>query len=86
MRRTQIYLEDIESIALDETARRTGRTRSQIIREAIRAHVMGATDPRDLTAVLRKTAGAWRGRRQTGAQVVARLRRGRLSALHRKRS
>jgi predicted transcriptional regulator len=86
MRRTQIYLGDQESSALDEEARRTGRTRSQLIREAIRAHVLGSSVQRDLTEVLRMTAGAWRGRRQSGAQVVVRLRRGRLSALHSKRS
>lgn len=86
VRRTQIYLEDTESTALDEAARRTGRTRSQLIREAIRAHVLGATEQGDLAVILRKTAGAWRGRRGTGAQAVARLRRGRLSRLHGKRS
>jgi predicted transcriptional regulator len=86
MRRTQIYLEDEESTALDEEARRTGRTRSQLIREAIRAHVLGAGLQRDLAAVLRATAGAWRGRRQTGAQAVARLRRGRISHLRDQRS
>jgi hypothetical protein len=86
MRRTQIYLEDVESAALDEQSRRSGLTRSQLIREAIRARFLGTTTPDQLASVLRRTAGAWRGRRQTGAQMVARLRRGRLSKISSKRS
>jgi hypothetical protein len=84
--RTQIYVEEAESAVLDEQASRTGLTRSQLIREAIRARFLGTSTPHRLADVLRATAGTWHGRRPTGAQVVARLRRGRLSAIHAERS
>lgn len=35
MQRTQIYLDDAQTSVLDDRARRAGRTRSDIIREAI---------------------------------------------------
>ena len=40
VQRTQIYLSDLDAKALDRMARRTGRTRSQLIREAIEATIL----------------------------------------------
>ena len=82
MTRTQIYLSDEETSVLDQLARRTGRTRSQLIREAIGSQYVRRGDPMALAKVLRKTAGSWRGTRWSGAEQVERLRRGRLARLH----
>jgi predicted DNA-binding protein len=83
VKRTQIYLTARQTHALDEEARKTGRTRSQLIREAIDARYFGGGDPEQAAAALRRAAGAWRGRRESGAAYVERKRRGRLARLHR---
>jgi predicted transcriptional regulator len=86
MTRTQIYLSDEETSVLDRLARRTGRSRSQLIREAIGSQYVHRVDSEGLADVLRKTAGRWRARRSGGAEQVERLRSGRLASLHRSRS
>src|SRR5207253_630414 len=80
MSRTQIYLTARETEALDYLASATGRTRSQLIREAIDAHFHLATDADAIKRALDRSAGAWRGRRDDGAAYVERLRSGRLAA------
>lgn len=82
MTRTQIYLSDSETLVLDRLARQTGRSRSQLIREAIAGQYARGVGSEGLAEVLRKTAGCWRGTRASGATLVARLRRGRLAKLH----
>lgn len=82
MQRTQIYLTPREAAALDAAARRTGRTRSHLIREAIEATYLGSMDVDARTTALEASAGAWAGRTETGAQAVERLRPGRLARLH----
>jgi predicted transcriptional regulator len=77
VKRTQIYLKQAESTALDREARRTGRTRSQLIREAIAAVYLGERGAGDLEAALLETAGGWKRRTATGMKYVERLRRGR---------
>lgn len=75
--RTQIYLSEDETEALDRLAKRTGRTRSQLIREAISAHYLagaGADDRVAFSRALLASAGAWKGRRPTGKAFVERLR------------
>lgn len=75
--RTQIYLARDQAAALDREAKRTGTTRSHLIREAI-ADRYGASRDRDrITEALRRTAGLWRDRSETGAAYVDRLRTGR---------
>lgn len=76
VRRTQIYLTREEAAALARVAGATGRTRSDLIREAIdRAFLgKGAADPE---AALRDSFGAWKARRTSGAAYVERLRSGR---------
>ena len=87
MTRTQIYLKEAESNALDREARRTGRTRSQLIREAISAAYLGERGAGDLETTLLETAGGWKRRATTGRKYVERLRRGRrLEAATRGRS
>jgi Arc/MetJ-type ribon-helix-helix transcriptional regulator len=83
MERTQIYLTPRESAALEAAARRTGHTRSHLIREAIEAVYLTELDREERHRVLDTTAGAWSGRRETGEQAVERMRSGRLGRLHR---
>jgi len=77
--RTQIYLTARETSALDALAGRTGRTRSQLIREAIDAVYLRRPESAEAERALRETAGAWRGRREDGASLVEKLRGGRLA-------
>jgi Ribbon-helix-helix protein, copG family len=79
--RTQIYLTRAESAALDREAVRTGRSRSQLIRDAIDRDYLGRQGG-DLRMVLEETAGAWKGRRGSGAAYVRQIRQGRLARLH----
>ncbi len=77
MRRTQIYLDDGQRRKLDRVAKRTHRTLSDLIREAIDArHV--ATPREDLLDALRAGAfGVWKERNDLGT-TDAYLRRQRL--------
>lgn len=74
--RTQIYLTKRESTALDKAARETGRTKSQLIREAIEARYL-TTQNEELVEALRRTAGLWADRTETGEEYVERMRGGR---------
>jgi predicted transcriptional regulator len=78
MRRTQIYLDDQQRRKLDRVARRTRRTVSDLIREAIDARY-AATPHEDFIEGLRTDAfGVWRDRRDLGTTeaYVRRLRGG----------
>ena len=72
--RTQIYLTKAEAAALDREARRTGRTRSHLIREAIDERYVVAGGRDALREALDASFGAWRGRTETGEAYVERLR------------
>lgn len=80
MERTQIYLTRRESATLAKLSKQTGRTRSQLVREAIAAQYLGSADTAELSAVLEATAGLWADRTESGAAYVRRLRRGRLAS------
>jgi len=82
VQRTQIYLTKRESEALDRASRATGRTRSQLIREAVEATYLAAVDEGDLLAALGSTAGMWADRPESGEATVERLRGGRLARVH----
>jgi len=75
--RTQIYLSREQAAALDREARRTGTTRSHLIREAIEAHYGHDRDADAVRRALRATAGLWSDRRESGEAYVERLRTGR---------
>jgi predicted DNA-binding protein len=79
MERTQIYLTRRESAILAQLAKATGRTRSQLIREAISAQYLGSADSAELRDALAATAGLWADRAETGAAYVRRIRRGKLA-------
>lgn len=74
--RTQIYLSGAQSSALDREAKRTGLTRSHLIREAIEERYGLAADRERLRSALRETAGLWRDRKESGEAYVNRIRTG----------
>ena len=78
MKRTQIYLDDRQRRKLDQVAKRTRRTVSELIREAIDARY-AATPKEDFLAALRAGAfGVWKERPDLGPTetYLRRLRRG----------
>lgn len=79
MQRTQIYLTPREAAALDVAARRTGHTRSHLIREAIEAVYLGEADAAAQLDALDRSAGAWADRAEDGEATVERLRPGALA-------
>jgi metal-responsive CopG/Arc/MetJ family transcriptional regulator len=82
MHRTQIYLPDEICALLDREARRSGRSRSQLIRDAIDIVYLHRARSGEAERTLAETAGAWKNRRTSGAAYVERLRSGRLGRLH----
>jgi predicted DNA-binding protein len=81
--RTQIYIGREHAAALDREAKRTGTTRSHLIREAIEARYGSARDSERIAEALRATAGLWSDRTETGAKYVERIRTGkRLREIH----
>lgn len=75
--RTQIYLTSEQAAALDREARRSGVTRSHLIREAIDARYGARRSEEETRRALDATAGLWRDRAETGDEHVSRLRTGR---------
>jgi Ribbon-helix-helix protein, copG family len=73
MERVQIYLGRPELDLLDDVGARTGATRSELIRRAVRDRYGGA-GPEDRRAALRASAGGWQSRAYGGASYVAALR------------
>jgi Arc/MetJ-type ribon-helix-helix transcriptional regulator len=73
MQRTQIYLDDQEVSALEAAAVRTGASRSELIRRAIRAQY-GQQSPASRLEALRSSSGTWTGRDYTGSQYVDSIR------------
>ena len=61
MNRTQIYLSPAQQKALKAMAARTGRTQSQLIRDAIDRFVSQRAAS-DRSTVIKRTAGIWKGR------------------------
>ena len=71
--RTQIYLDDREVSALEAAAVRTGASRSELIRRAVRAQY-GEQPVASRLEALRSSAGAWTGRDYSGSQFVDAIR------------
>ena len=74
MERTQIYLTREQAAALDREAKRSGTTRSHLIREAIDQAYLTGQEADELTAALDASFGAWKGERETGQEYVERIR------------
>lgn len=73
MHRTQIYLDDHEVTLLSQESARTGASRSELIRRAVRTQY-GVDTPEYRLAALRASAGTWSDRSRTGADYVDELR------------
>lgn len=73
MQRTQVYLGEEELALLDRAASRTGASRSELIRRAIRDRYGERTWERR-RAALRATAGAWRELPEDGESYVEAIR------------
>ena len=69
MGRTQVYLGAEELALLDQAARATGASRSELIRRAVR-RMFGAGSTADKLRALDASAGLWSSRRLTGAEYV----------------
>jgi len=83
MERTQIYLTMRETKALKRLAKRTGQTRSELIRRAIDEVYLRSPTASKVSEALRRTAGSWK-RSESGERLQEQLRRhGRLENLHR---
>ncbi|TMD85155.1 MAG: ribbon-helix-helix protein, CopG family [Chloroflexi bacterium] len=78
MRRTQIYLDDAQRRKLDQVAKRTRRTVSELIREAIDARYAATPKADFLDALRAGSFGIWKQRPDLGptGTYVRRLRRG----------
>ncbi len=77
--RTQICLTKRETAALDRAGKQTGRTRSDLIREAIEQTYLGSSDVDELISALDATEGLWRDRAESGEAYVERMRPGHLA-------
>lgn len=71
--RTQIYLDDHEVALLTQESARTGASRSELIRRAVRTQY-GVDTPEGRLGALRASAGTWSDRSGTGADYVEKLR------------
>lgn len=78
MRRTQIYLDDGQRRKLDRVAKRTHRTVSDLIREAIDARYGAAPKEDFLQALIAGAFGVWKDRTDLGTtdRYIRTLRRG----------
>lgn len=78
MRRTQIYLDDGQRRRLERVAKRTNRTVSDLIREAIDVRYGASTKEDFLRALIDGAFGVWKDRSDLGAtgSYLRRLRRG----------
>jgi hypothetical protein len=78
MRRTQIYLDDGQRRKLDRVAKRTHRTVSALIREAIDARYAASPKEEFLDALRAGAFGVWKERPDLGPTdgYVRRLRQG----------
>jgi hypothetical protein len=87
MRRTQIYLTEAQGRLLESRSKATGRTISELIRDAIdAAYATGRERTRaERVRIARAAVAAWTDLTETGAEYVKRLRGSRRARLDRGR-
>lgn len=73
MKRTQIYFDDQEVEWLKRAERRTGASRSELVRRAVR-QTYGEATVEEKLAIIKETAGMWRDRDFTAEEYVDALR------------
>lgn len=73
VQRTQIYLDEIEAELLAQASARTGASRSELIRRAVRTQY-GAETPQGRLAALRASTGIWSDRSTSGSDYVDTMR------------
>jgi Arc/MetJ-type ribon-helix-helix transcriptional regulator len=78
MGRTQVYLGSAELELLERASRQTGASRSELIRRAVHT-AFGEAAQEERVQALRRSAGAWRGRKTSGREYVDGFRRGDLN-------
>jgi Arc/MetJ-type ribon-helix-helix transcriptional regulator len=71
--RTQVYLNHEELELLDQAARASGASRSELIRRAVR-NTFGARTKAEKLRALQASAGSWADRDFTGAEYVDAIR------------
>lgn len=76
MVRTQIHLSDDDVALLDNVARETGASRSELIRRAVRERYGVPSSLDERRARARRAFGAWKGRSFTGDEYVRAVRSG----------
>ena len=75
MKKTSVYLSDDEDEALSRAAEATGLARSELIREGIRAVVLGhASRPRSFHSMGRGRSGSVARRRWSSEELYAKRR------------
>ena len=74
VRRTQIYLSEAEADALEQMARRTGQSRSELIRRAIEDVYVETRLLRNAEHALLRSVAAW-GSGESGRAFVDRIRK-----------
>ena len=74
LKRTQVYLTKEQLSALERQQRGTGTNRSELIRRAIDREYLGRVrmSKDDRLRAIKRAAGAWNKRSETGADYVAR--------------
>ncbi len=70
MNRTQIYLEEEQIRQLDELAKRQGKRRSSLVRQAVSAFLIDAANNQDWKTVYRRSAGLWKNRDNIESEMV----------------
>jgi len=73
--RTQVTLTDEQYARLKAESRRSGLGLAELVRRALQV-LYGKSARENPEVVLQATAGAWRGRRESGEQYVEQLRPG----------
>ncbi|HEV8687879.1 MAG TPA: ribbon-helix-helix domain-containing protein [Gaiellaceae bacterium] len=76
MVRTQIHLSDDDVALLDQVARETGASRSELIRRAVRERYGVSSSLAERKQRARRAFGAWKGRSFTGDEYVRAIRSG----------